>query len=272
MQSTFFHTNQVEVVISDNCSDDDTPLVAAHFASQFPGKVRVNRNEVNVGPDRNFETALSMGSGTYLKLHNDDLFFRNGSIDETVKLIQACQAKKPVIFFTNGNRHTGKQIQICNNLDEFVACVSFFSTWIGGFGVWKSDFAALEHFFSRTDSRIVQTEVLLSQMASGKEAIVITEPFFFREDRYISRGYNIAEVFGHNYLSLLKPYLANGLLSEGNFQIEKKQVLLNQIIPLYFDKNNHFAKTGFFMHLGDYWHEPYFHEALEKLLFDGLGQ
>ena len=62
-------------------------------------------------------------------------------------------------------------------------------------------------------------------------------------------GYNIAEVFGRNYLSILKKYITNGSLENSIYQDEKKKILFKHIIPYYFDSSNDFLKTGFFDHM-----------------------
>jgi acetyltransferase-like isoleucine patch superfamily enzyme len=78
-------------------------------------------------------------------------------------------------------------------------------------------------------------------------------------------GYNIAQVFGNNYLSLLKPYVAEGKLDEAVYQAEKKSILVNHIIPYYFDPGSNFLKSGFYTHMQDYVNDDYFYEAIAHL-------
>lgn len=88
-QAHFIDTGEVEIIISDNCCDDDTRSIGTLFASTFPTKVKYHRNSTNVGAGNNFEIALLMASGEYLKLHNDNLLIRNGSLTEILKVIKA---------------------------------------------------------------------------------------------------------------------------------------------------------------------------------------
>ena len=60
---------EVEIVISDNCSTDDTEAQMRRMASEYPN-IKYYRNSENV-QDRNFYLALSRGKGRYLKLLND---------------------------------------------------------------------------------------------------------------------------------------------------------------------------------------------------------
>lgn len=265
-QADFQQTGQIEIVISDNFSDDDTAAVAQQFVAAFPGKVHYHRNAAPVQADKNFEIVMTHGRGLYLKLHNDNLLVNNGSLAEMLKVITATAAEKPVLFFTNGNKSLGNPIEVLNNVNEFVTRVSYFATWIGGFGMWREEFLAMPDFARNTHLRLIQTDVLFRLLAMGKRAIVLYQQYFSGLDIGKKGGYNIAEVFGQNYLSLLKPYVASGLLSDEVFQAEKKAILLNHIIPYYFDKNNGFLKNGFFPYMQDYLHDDYFYKAIEHLI------
>jgi acetyltransferase-like isoleucine patch superfamily enzyme/glycosyltransferase involved in cell wall biosynthesis len=271
-QAAFAESNAIEIVISDNFSEDDTPAAVAPFLAAFPGRIVYHRHPETMSPDLNFEFVMKQGKGTYLKLHNDNLMVNNGALAEILKVLRATVAEKPIIFFTNGNNHQGNQIEVLTTLNDFVRRVSYFSTWIGGFGMWREEFLAMPDFARHEKLRLVQTDVVLRLMATGKRAIVLYDRYFAGQPvgrkTYKVGGYNIAEVFGKNYLTLLKMHLAPGLLDDAVFQQEKKTILLNHIIPYYFDQSNGFQKTGFFPYMQDYLHDDYFYQAIEKLITD----
>ncbi len=63
----------IEVVVVDNQSTDDTFEVITDYAAEHPC-VRVFRNEANLGPARNWRRCLDNARGTYVKiLWSDDL-------------------------------------------------------------------------------------------------------------------------------------------------------------------------------------------------------
>lgn len=266
-QDAFIHTDEIEVIISDNVSTDDTQSVGLEFEQRFPGKVKYFKNETNLGTELNLERVLSRGVGSCLKLQNDNLTMRNGTLAELVKIIKATEAEKPILFFTNGNNNVhGRQLTICNNLDEFVRAASYFTTWMGGFCIWRDEFKAIPDFTASAKTQLIQTDILLRLMETGKRAIVFYEAYFIGLPIGKKGGYNIAEVFGKNYLAFLKKYMAMGLLQEETYQLEKRLILVNHIIPYYFDKTNGFHKNGFFVHMQDYLHDDYFYQAIEGLL------
>lgn len=70
----------VEVIVSDNCSPDNTQDVVAHYMDK--GLI-YSRNEENIGPDANFLKLFEMASGDFIWLPGDDDTFN----DDTVKYI-----------------------------------------------------------------------------------------------------------------------------------------------------------------------------------------
>ncbi len=62
----------LEVVISDDCSTDDTLEVAEQFSKAAPFAVRIHRNSSTVGYTRNFRTAVSLCSGELIAFCDQD--------------------------------------------------------------------------------------------------------------------------------------------------------------------------------------------------------
>jgi len=61
---------RVEVVVADNCSEDDTEAVVREVGGD---RVRYHRHERNVGAQGNFNSLLALAGGDYfLLLHDDD--------------------------------------------------------------------------------------------------------------------------------------------------------------------------------------------------------
>ena len=70
----------VEVIVSDNCSSDNTPELVGSVRDP---RLRYIRQETNIGPNKNFNYCLSQAKGEYFLLfHDDDM------IDED--FVEAC--------------------------------------------------------------------------------------------------------------------------------------------------------------------------------------
>ncbi|CAM3384168.1 glycosyltransferase [Flavobacterium longum] len=55
-----------EILISDDCSDDDTQLIAETYVRKYPHLVRYNRNPKNLGIVDHFNKAISLTTGDYI--------------------------------------------------------------------------------------------------------------------------------------------------------------------------------------------------------------
>ena len=99
-QEIFFNSHSVEIIVSDNCSTDDTEYVCKKYLQKYPGKFFYHKNLLNIG-DKNFHKSLSHGSGEFLKLSNDTLCYEKNSLEHMVELVKDTLEKKPVLFFLN---------------------------------------------------------------------------------------------------------------------------------------------------------------------------
>lgn len=88
-----FNVDEIEVVVSDNCSTDHTKQIV----NKYPF-VKYFCNEKNVR-DANFSYALQRGSGEYLKLLNDTVRFPSGSLKFILDTIKKIYQLKMRYFF-----------------------------------------------------------------------------------------------------------------------------------------------------------------------------
>jgi len=227
-QKRFQETNDVEIVISDNCSGDNTREVAQKFTAVFDDKIRYYKNAENI-KDANYEKVLSYGIGIFLKLNNDTLPHQEGSLDYLIAQINYNSTKKPILFFTNGFIAEIQYYKYCTNLDSFVSQVSYFVTWIGAFGIWKEDFSNLKNFNRYSHLSLVQVDVMF-RLIKLKNSVVIDNKILFNGVTPARKnGYDFLTVFLDNYFFILNEQYLEGELRKKTFDIEKKRVLLKYI-------------------------------------------
>ena len=116
--------HKVELVISDNCSTDNTKEIVEKYCLQYKN-VKYFRNDINIS-DKNFWLALTRGNGIYKKLQNDNLAFKFGSLARIkMDIYDNLKNNKP-IFFSGGTIYTKNKNEtiICNSLDEYVQSIS----------------------------------------------------------------------------------------------------------------------------------------------------
>lgn len=78
----------LQIIISDNGSTDDTAEVGAAF-ELADGRIRYYRHPTNLGPTRNFEFARSKANGKYFLWHSDDDYLDCNYISACVSALES---------------------------------------------------------------------------------------------------------------------------------------------------------------------------------------
>lgn len=73
-----------EVVVCDDCSQDETVSILDEFAERSPFSTRVRVNEQNIGYTKNFENAISRCSGDIIFLSDQDDVWEPNKIESVV--------------------------------------------------------------------------------------------------------------------------------------------------------------------------------------------
>lgn len=251
-----------EVIISDNNSTDSTRAIGEFFSKKY-SNVRYYRNGANIGAESNFLKLLDYGYGKYLKLHSDKACFYENKLDELVKDIE--NSDHDVIFLLNENR--GKQIDTgiieCNNFDQFVQTVSYWSTWMCGIILKNEEYRKLKSKDRAIGSYLNQTDIMFRMLAQCKSSLIINEKMLYEQETKSKGGYNLFEVFVSNYLGFYQDYLQKGILSMNTYQKEKINLLINFIFPWYTrrilinDKRYQFdISKAYRTIIKQYWNEP----------------
>jgi len=231
-QTKFQETNEVEIIISDNCSTDNTKEISEKYTKMYGNKIRYFRNEKNI-KDANFEKVLSHGKGIFLKLNNDTLMHRDNSLITIIDEINQNMENKEIIFFSCGSIKNITKCY-CQDLDSFIKTVSFNSTWIACFGIWKEDFDSISNFSRISDLQLVQTDVLFRLIISNKSVSINNSNIF---DSIIPKDkelYNFYKIFVTNYIGILERYSVTKEISKVTLFNEKTKLFLYWIIPSVF--------------------------------------
>lgn len=81
-----------EVVVCDDASSDDTWALLETYAAQHP-ELKIHRNPVSLGVDRNFLQAMALCSGTYLMLCDQDDVWLPEKIERSLAGMRTLEAQ-----------------------------------------------------------------------------------------------------------------------------------------------------------------------------------
>ena len=262
-QKVFLNTNKIEIIISDNCSTDNTYSISKNFTDKFSGKIFYYKNEVNIF-DKNFGKCLSHGTGKLLKLHNDSFTFVDGALDIIINIIENKINEDSVLFFTNKQVPYTESITMTNSLDQFVSHASIQTTWIGGFCIWKNDFVSAEFFSKNSNLHLTQTENLLRLVKNKSNALIINEQVFSGINNKNTVPYDVSEVFGRNYINLLNEYVDDGLLKFETLITEKRNVFKKIILPFMFNNLNDFTNHLLLAKISNFKEDYYYEDSINS--------
>lgn len=79
--------NEIEVVVCDDLSTDDTFDIARRFSKTY-GHLKLYKNSLNLGMDKNFEKAVTYATGEYFWFCGQDDVFEKGAIERVLSVVQ----------------------------------------------------------------------------------------------------------------------------------------------------------------------------------------
>lgn len=117
----------IEIIISDNCSADDTAMLVHSFEDP---RIRYYRQDVNIGGNNNFNFCLEKARGVYfLLLHDDDLI----DADFIEVCLQAVNCKGDTGIIRTGMRIINSDGVVIGENENLVGGLSTSDFFIGWF-------------------------------------------------------------------------------------------------------------------------------------------
>jgi glycosyltransferase involved in cell wall biosynthesis len=232
-QAEFHIDGRVEVVICDNFSTDHTQNTCMSYVNRFPENIFYYKQPVPLFPDLNIREALQRGRGAYLKLNNDTLVHRKGSIKYMLDLIETYLDSSDACvtpFFSNGLiPKVGNGV--CSSLNDFIRVSQGISTYIGAFGMWKHQFESIDNSVDSSVwlRHLGHVSYLFSSVSSGVS--------FFIDNKVIADirkpkhhgGYDVCDVFISEYLRLCRAYSLKSPISKATYEAELRRMVLVSI-------------------------------------------
>lgn len=268
-----FDSNRIEVIVSDNSSTDHTQEIVAKFPL-----VRYYRNIENIR-DRNFALVLGYATGRYIRLFNDTLSFKPNALGRMLDAIEKHMDGNINLFFY-GNMFLHKNCsKTFDSIDSYLKKVSYYSTAIANFGVWRDDFLKIKDKDRHAALQFTQVDWSYQIVKNGKKSIVYFDDMFEVVTPNKKGGYNIFDTFINNYLFIVKQEKP-ALLT---YEMEKFRLFRHFVYPMLMiltvtEKSNYsFDTKGVFkIILKKYWYAPYLYSIfllflLRKIKFQVFG-
>lgn len=141
-------TPDVEIVISDNASNDNTSKIIKANCAEYD-QIKYFRNETNVGADANIDLVVKRSNGTFVWLMGDDDEIAPGGIKKVMEVIQTNPMLAAIfVNYSSYDRLTGKCIEeqtlkinkdiFCPDADTFLKVATIYPNFMSSIIVRKS--------------------------------------------------------------------------------------------------------------------------------------
>lgn len=216
----------IEIIVSDNCSTDDTPNVVQEYRNQIP--FTYLRNQQNLGADRNFLQCLHNARGKYVWLLGDDDFLQTEYLSE---LLNQLETHDFGLVHIRVKGKDSKKFHVYDSVGEFLCQIAVQITFMSSNIVNASLISqvSLEKYF---DTYLLQVPLYLQSAIKFNENLIVNLPVFDSgAETKNNGGYNLFEVFVKNLTSMYENYEEN-VFSERSLLIIKNHIS-DFVFPYY---------------------------------------
>nr|WP_315156801.1 glycosyltransferase family 2 protein [uncultured Flavobacterium sp.] len=99
-----------EIMICDDGSKDQTIAIIEQFQIEYPNKISLHKNQVNLGSTKNFEKAVTLCSGDFIFLSDQDDIWKENKVEKVIQHFIENPSFEAV--FTNGTLINDKNEKI----------------------------------------------------------------------------------------------------------------------------------------------------------------
>lgn len=259
----------IEVVISDNCSTDETESVGKKYQNDYQN-ILYFRNEENV-KDKNFSLALNRATGSLRKLTNDTVIYKPGSVKYMLEAAESnVESRKQIYFLSSGQ--LSQDCVIVSSFDEYINTVGFNLTWIRSLAIWEEDCEDLRIMEENAKSQMGQIPFLLHDFEKHDGAVIFDRSIMdsIEVDKK-NVSYGIFKVFYGAFLGYIKSFVEEGKISNEVYESLRKKLLFDFLSVWVLNREFNHDKFVFsdedLPKLIDeaYGNDPYYNEYLSVL-------
>ena len=221
--------DELEIIVSDNCSNDSTAEVIKSF--QLELGFQYNRNDKNMGPDENFLYCFKHATGKYIWLVGDDDYLKPENLHVVVDTLK--NNDLGFLYITPGATPENPIYKEYSSKEAFLKVMDKFITFLTSSIVrneyvqdvdvspYKGTWQEYVPFFL---TAIIKGSVNGELLYDIYEAPAAAET---------NGGYKIFNVFGTGFLKIVRDYYMQGKISKKAFEIERK-ASFNFLMPYAF--------------------------------------
>jgi abequosyltransferase len=215
--------NDIEIIISDNCSTDDTEKFVQEAISDGFNCVYV-KNEVNLGMDGNFVQCFKLAKGDYIWLLGDDDYIIIESLPALVSLLALGQYGLVHLNQREQKTTLKNDIEKYKDDNKFIRDISYWVTFISA-NIVNTKYIDQIDFKKYMGTWFTIMPLYITALHFEQTNLMIKRPIFEKpKDAVRNGGYNYFKVFVKNYLTIWEEFSDKNIISKSTFLFLKKDI------------------------------------------------
>lgn len=211
----------IELIVSDNCSTDDTSSVVEKYLKNGLS-INYIKNSTNLGMDGNFAQCYRKAIGKYVLVLGDDDYLIDGKLEKLLDYLK--DSDYGLVHLKTDSKSTMSS-EIFNNSEVYLKNISYWITYITS-NVVNSKYIKDYNFEKYFGTYLTIVPLYISAAILNKENLLIHERIFKDGiDSKSNGGYNFFEVFIVNYLNIWKDFQNRNKISNYLFNWIKRDIL-----------------------------------------------
>lgn len=199
------NSDDVELIISDNDSPDDTKEVVGEFIKQN-SRIQYFKQDTNVGASRNFISLMNRAQGKYILLLGDDDILADNAVSVLVDILKR---KDYGLLYVETRITDNKGTKEFDNKTDFIKEISYFYTFMSSSIFRKDVVEMIEDPLRYVPSHLLQMPFYIKSTLLSDYNAITYEPVFATIGlaAKANGGYNFFDVFVNWYYRIWEEYL-----------------------------------------------------------------
>jgi acetyltransferase-like isoleucine patch superfamily enzyme len=226
--------NYIDVIVSDNCSIDDTKSIINKFRARG-NQFEYYCQDQNLGTEKNFEFLYNKVVTKYFWIIGDDDFILPNRVEYVLEILKNNDLGLLYLhnYWYDDLRET-ENITFSPQIEEYYDCIEFISkvnywiTFLSANIINKSIHVINNSNYHNTMLDYVKW--YLPTIFAANKNIILSSPVVACKTNN-SGGYNLYKVFGKNF-----NFILDDLVKKKQIPISAKYIINNELIKVFFPK------------------------------------
>ncbi|MEQ3308860.1 glycosyltransferase family 2 protein [Fusobacterium varium] len=207
LQITEENKNDIEIIVSDNCSTDNTIEIMEKYLKYKNLDYKFSSNKKNLGPDYNFHKLVFESSGSFCWIFGDNEYIEYGKLEKVLDILKK-NLKIGILFLENSKNK--KILEEYNDKNEFLKKVHYNIGFITGV-IFNKEYLDYGFNYQKYFNKFMSYNYFYLHSLFKSEKSVIYNEHIFNSLSATNGGYKLFESFGKNFNEILGLFTDKGL-------------------------------------------------------------